>query len=402
MAEKRRGLGRGLGALIPQSTKNSGNAEAKASEKTAPKKASTPIEEPMSDGLFEMAHEAKPEKQRKSAKAESVEDKPAEAVPAQEKPVEVQRVEEKVEAPASSQNVSRETSKKKSRVDMGAALRNTTLTRRPVDFFFGEDVSTPQSASEERGGLVPVPGAQFAELNVRDIHPNRKQPRTDFDEQDMEELIHSVREIGVLQPIVVRPSRENGAEKYELVMGERRWRATQAAGLSTIPAIVRETEDGDLLRDALLENLHRSQLNPIEEAAAYQQLMEEFDTTQEQLAKRIGRSRPQISNTIRLLKLPALVQRRVAAGILSAGHARALLSLTDQAQIETLAQKIVNEGLSVRATEELVNHASGTAEVKERKTPQPQKHRERLDYIAEAFADKLDTSVKISLGARKG
>ena len=356
----------------------------------------------MSDGLFEMAHEAKPEKQRKSAKAESVEDKPAEAVPAQEKPVEVQRVEEKVEAPASSQNVSRETSKKKSRVDMGAALRNTTLTRRPVDFFFGEDVSTPQSASEERGGLVPVPGAQFAELNVRDIHPNRKQPRTDFDEQDMEELIHSVREIGVLQPIVVRPSRENGAEKYELVMGERRWRATQAAGLSTIPAIVRETEDGDLLRDALLENLHRSQLNPIEEAAAYQQLMEEFDTTQEQLAKRIGRSRPQISNTIRLLKLPALVQRRVAAGILSAGHARALLSLTDQAQIETLAQKIVNEGLSVRATEELVNHASGTAEVKERKTPQPQKHRERLDYIAEAFADKLDTSVKISLGAHKG
>ena len=402
MAEKRRGLGRGLGALIPQSTKNSGNAEAKASEKTAPKKASTPIEEPMSDGLFEMAHEAKPEKQRKSAKAESVEDKPAEAVPAQEKPVEVQRVEEKVEAPASSQNVSRETSKKKSRVDMGAALRNTTLTRRPVDFFFGEDVSTPQSASEERGGLVPVPGAQFAELNVRDIHPNRKQPRTDFDEQDMEELIHSVREIGVLQPIVVRPSRENGAEKYELVMGERRWRATQAAGLGTIPAIVRETEDGDLLRDALLENLHRSQLNPIEEAAAYQQLMEEFDTTQEQLAKRIGRSRPQISNTIRLLKLPALVQRRVAAGILSAGHARALLALTDQAQIETLAQKIVNEGLSVRATEELVNHASGTAEVKERKTPQPQKHRERLDYIAEAFADKLDTSVKISLGARKG
>ena len=407
MAEKRRGLGRGLGALIPQSTKNSGNAEAKASEKTAavktaPKKVSTPIEEPMTDGLFEMAHEAKPEKQRKSAKAESVEAKPAESAPAQEKPAPAEKAEEKVEAPASSQDVSRETSKKKSRVDMGAALRNTTLTRRPVDFFFGEDVSTPQSVSEEQSGLVPVPGAQFAELNVRDIHPNRKQPRTDFDEQDMEELIHSVREIGVLQPIVVRPSRENGAEKYELVMGERRWRATQAAGLSTIPAIVRETEDGDLLRDALLENLHRSQLNPIEEAAAYQQLMEEFDTTQEQLAKRIGRSRPQISNTIRLLKLPALVQRRVAAGILSAGHARALLALTDQAQIETLAQKVVNEGLSVRATEELVNHASGATEVRERKAPQPQKHRERLDYIAEAFADKLDTSVKISLGARKG
>ena len=407
MAEKRRGLGRGLGALIPQSTKNSGNAEAKASEntaaaKTAPKKVTAPIEEPVTDGLFEMAHEAKPEKHRKSTKAEAAEAKPADSAPTQEKPAPAEKAEDKVETPASSQDVSRETSKKKSRVDMGAALRNTTLTRRPVDFFFGEDVSTPQSVSEEQNGLVPVPGAQFAELNVRDIHPNRKQPRTDFDEQDMEELIHSVREIGVLQPIVVRPSRENGAEKYELVMGERRWRATQAAGLSTIPAIVRETEDGDLLRDALLENLHRSQLNPIEEAAAYQQLMEEFDTTQEQLAKRIGRSRPQISNTIRLLKLPALVQRRVAAGILSAGHARALLALTDQAQIETLAQKIVNEGLSVRATEELVNHASGAVEVKERKAPQPQKHRERLDYIAEAFADKLDTSVKISLGARKG
>ena len=211
-----------------------------------------------------------------------------------------------------------------------------------------------------------------------------------------------MREIGVLQPIVVRPSREHGAEKYELVMGERRWRATQAAGLSTIPAIIRETDDEDLLRDALLENLHRSQLNPIEEAAAYQQLMEEFDTTQEQLAKRIGRSRPQISNTIRLLKLPALVQRRVAAGILSAGHARALLALSDQGQIETVAQKVVNEGLSVRATEELVAATSGVEEPKVRKAPRPQKHRERLDYIAEAFADKLDTSVKISLGARKG
>ena len=407
MAEKRRGLGRGLGALIPQSTKNSGNAEAKASEKTAaaktaPKKVSTPIEEPMTDGLFEMAHEAKPEKQRKNAKAESVEAKPAGSVPAQEKPAPTEKVEEKVEAPASSQDVSRETSKKKSRVDMGAALRNTTLTRRPVDFFFGEDVPVPGASEQEQSDLVPVPGAQFAELNVRDIHPNRKQPRTDFDEQDMEELIHSVREIGVLQPIVVRPSRERGAEKYELVMGERRWRATQAAGLSTIPAIIRETGDEDLLRDALLENLHRSQLNPIEEAAAYQQLMEEFDTTQEQLAKRIGRSRPQISNTIRLLKLPALVQRRVAAGILSAGHARALLALSDQGQIETVAQKVVNEGLSVRATEELVAATSGAEEPKARKAPRPQKHRERLDYIAEAFADKLDTSVKISLGARKG
>ena len=397
MAEKRRGLGRGLGALIPQSTKNSGSAEKKVAERdvvpevSQHSKAPAPAlaDEPMSDGLFEMAHEAKPEKPHRAPKHEAPEP-PSEPVQPESNHAD------------STQDVSRETLKKKSRVDMGAALRNTTLTRRPVDFFFGEDVPVPGASEQEQSDLVPVPGAQFAELNVRDIHPNRKQPRTDFDEQDMEELIHSVREIGVLQPIVVRPSRERGAEKYELVMGERRWRATQAAGLSTIPAIIRETDDEDLLRDALLENLHRSQLNPIEEAAAYQQLMEEFDTTQEQLAKRIGRSRPQISNTIRLLKLPALVQRRVAAGILSAGHARALLALSDQGQIETVAQKVVNEGLSVRATEELVAATSGAEEPKARKAPRPQKHRERLDYIAEAFADKLDTSVKISLGARKG
>ena len=393
MAEKRRGLGRGLGALIPQSAKSSESTEKKVSGRSSEmvdtsRQAVDPAKEPISDGLFEMAHEVKLEKPRRAQKNEPLKTAPTTSEP--------------TKGGVSSQDVSRETVKKKSRVDMGAALRNTTLTRRPVDFFFGEDVSAPAVSEQSTADLVPVPGAQFTELNVRDIHPNRKQPRVDFDAQDMEELIHSVREIGVLQPIVVRASRENGPEKYELVMGERRWRATQAAGLSTIPAIIRETEDGDLLRDALLENLHRSQLNPIEEAAAYQQLMEEFGATQDQLAKRIGRSRPQISNTIRLLKLPTLVQRRVAAGVLSAGHARALLGLSNQAQMEAIAQKVVNEGLSVRATEELVNLTVGAVEPKERKAPQPQKHRERLDYIAEAFADKLDTSVKISLGARKG
>ena len=278
---------------------------------------------------------------------------------------------------------------------MGAALRNTTVTRRPVDFFFGED------SEENDTQLVTVPDAEFAEVNVKDIHPNRKQPRSEFDEQDMDELVHSIKEIGVLQPIVIRPSRESNTEKYELVMGERRWRATQRAGFETIPAIIRDTQDIDLLRDALLENLHRSQLNPIEEAAAYQQLLEEFGTTQDELAQRIGRSRPQISNMLRLLKLPALVQRRVAAGVLSSGHARALLGLRSQAEIEKIAQKIVNEGLSVRAVEELV-HASAEETSKERKAPQPQKHHERLDYIAEAFADKLDTDVRIQLGTRKG
>ena len=229
---------------------------------------------------------------------------------------------------------------------MGAALRNTTVTRRPVDFFFGED------SEENDTQLITVPDAEFAEVNVKDIHPNRKQPRSEFDEQDMDELVHSIKEIGVLQPIVIRPSRESNTEKYELVMGERRWRATQRAGFETIPAIIRDTQDIDLLRDALLENLHRSQLNPIEEAAAYQQLLEEFGTTQDELAQRIGRSRPQISNMLRLLKLPALVQRRVAAGVLSSGHARALLGLRSQAEIEKISQKIVNDGLSVRAVEE--------------------------------------------------
>ena len=193
------------------------------------------------------------------------------------------------------------------------------------------------------GDLRAVPGAAFAELAVTDIHPNRKQPRQVFDEDELAELAFSVKELGVLQPIVVRPSRDGGPEAYELVMGERRWRAVQAAGMSTIPAIVRETADDDLLRDALLENLHRAQLNPLEEAAAYQQLMEEFGATQEQLSERIGRSRPQISNTLRLLRRPALVQRRVAAGVLSSGHARALLALTDPAEMERLAQRIVAE-----------------------------------------------------------
>ena len=198
-----------------------------------------------------------------------------------------------------------------------------------------------------------MPGARFAELPVTAIRPNTWQPRTVFDEGDLDELVESIREIGVLQPIVVRPDKEHPGE-YELIMGERRWRATQAAELETIPAIVRDTDDGDMLRDALLENLHRSDLNPLEEAAAYRQLLDDFGCTHEELANRIARSRPQISNTLRLLRLPPLVQRRVAAGVLSAGHARALLGLSDGAEIERLAQRIVSEGLSVRATEEIV------------------------------------------------
>ena len=222
------------------------------------------------------------------------------------------------------------------------------------------------------------PGCRFAEIPVTDIHPNRKQPRSVFDEDDMAELVHSVREIGVLQPIVVRTSTEEGGEPYELVMGERRWRAVQAAGMETIPAIVRDTTDDDLLRDALLENLHRSQLNPLEEAAAYQQLLEDFGTTHEQLADRIGRSRPQVSNTLRLLKLPPLVQRRVAASVISAGHARALLALPDAAAMERMAQKIIAEGMSVRATEEAVTLYQGPAAPAKNNIPRPGARHERL------------------------
>ncbi|MDP9693919.1 UNVERIFIED_ORG: ParB family chromosome partitioning protein [Arthrobacter globiformis] len=265
----------------------------------------------------------------------------------------------------------------------------------------GKNVNSA-AVSDNGVDLVEVPGVRFAEIPVTDIHPNRKQPRSVFDEDDMAELVHSVREIGVLQPIVVRTSTEKGGEPYELVMGERRWRAVQAAGLATIPAIVRDTTDDDLLRDALLENLHRSQLNPLEEAAAYQQLLEDFGTTHEQLADRIGRSRPQVSNTLRLLKLPPLVQRRVAANVLSAGHARALLSLPDAASMERLAQKIVAEGMSVRATEEAVTLHREPATPAKNNIPRPGARHERLDYLASSLSDRLDTNVKISLGARKG
>lgn len=264
------------------------------------------------------------------------------------------------------------------------------------------ETSPTRKSDENIQDLAMVPGAQFAEIAVADIHPNRKQPRQVFDEDELAELAFSVKELGVLQPVVVRPSREGEGAKYELVMGERRWRAVQKAGMDAIPAIIRETSDDDLLRDALLENLHRSQLNPLEEAAAYQQLLEEFGATQDELSQRIGRSRPQISNTLRLLRLPPLVQRRVAAGVLSSGHARALLGLTDPAEIERLAQRIVAEGMSVRATEETVALSDGLKRHATKRKTASHRHDDRLNYIADAFSDRLDTSVKIQLGARKG
>ncbi len=248
--------------------------------------------------------------------------------------------------------------------------------------------------------LAPVPGARFAELPVTAIEPNAKQPRHVFDEEALDELKTSIQEVGFLQPIVVR---ELGDSRYELVMGERRWRAAQAIGRETIPAIVRETRDDAMLRDALLENIHRANLNPLEEAAAYQQLLEEFGATHEELAKRIGRSRPQISNTIRLLNLPAPVQRRVAAGVLSAGHARALLGLEDGEAQEKLALRIVAEGLSVRATEELVSLAIADGPAKKAAPARRAKvHAPALSDLAERLSDRFDTRVKVDIGRNKG
>ncbi|TFC91094.1 ParB/RepB/Spo0J family partition protein [Cryobacterium sp. TMT3-29-2] len=273
-------------------------------------------------------------------------------------------------------------------------IQDDPTQARPVDVFFPYADSVRPN---ETGGLLPVPGARLAHLNPSDIVPNHVQPRNNFDESDLAELVHSIQEVGVLQPIVVRSIVEQPG-KYELVMGERRLRATKVAGLDTIPAIIRETADVDMLRDALLENLHRAQLNPLEEASAYQQLLADFGITQEELALKIGRSRPQITNTIRLLKLPDAVQLRVAAGVLSAGHARAILSVGDQAGMLKLADKIVDEDLSVRAAEAAASTQPRVAPVR----PTGGRRQGHLDEIAEHLGDRLDTRVKIHLGARKG
>jgi ParB family chromosome partitioning protein len=265
---------------------------------------------------------------------------------------------------------------------------------RPVDVFFPHGVV---DEVEEEVELLDVPGARLAHLDPADIIPNAHQPRTVFDASDLAELVHSIREIGVLQPIVVRPLADQPG-KYELVMGERRLRATKEAGLSTIPAVVRETADADMLRDALLENLHRAQLNPLEEASAYQQLLADFGITQDELASRIGRSRPQITNTLRLLKLPEPVQVRVAAGVLSAGHARAILSVADHDAMLKLADKIVNEDLSVRAAEAVATSTPRTQGTK----PAAGKYRGHLDEVAGRLGDRLNTTVKIKLTSRKG
>lgn len=267
-------------------------------------------------------------------------------------------------------------------------------TQRPVDVFF------PATAND-RQGLLAVPGARLANLSPDDIAPNGQQPRVEFRQEELDELVVSIREIGVLQPIVVRPiPGATQSPHFELIMGERRLRATKQLGLASIPAVIKNTADEDMLRDALLENLHRANLNALEEASAYQQLLADFGITQDELATRIGRSRPQITNTLRLLKLPASVQKRVAAGVLSAGHARAILAAGDGDAMERLAEKIVNEDLSVRAAEA----AAGQLSLRAPKTPKPAagKRQGQLDEVAERLGDRLNTRVKVTLGASKG
>jgi ParB family chromosome partitioning protein len=267
-------------------------------------------------------------------------------------------------------------------------------TGRPVDVFF-------PTTSTDKQGLISVPGARLANLNPADIVPNAVQPRTEFRDEELAELVVSIREIGVLQPIVVRPlsGAVEGGPQYELIMGERRLRATKQLGLTSIPAVIKNTADEDMLRDALLENLHRANLNPLEEASAYQQLLQDFGITQEQLGDRIGRSRPQITNTLRLLRLPESIQRQVASGVLSAGHARAILSVVEPEAMQRLAAKIVNEELSVRAAEAAAAQGSNKAKAAK---PAAGRRQGQLDEIAEGLADRLNTRVKVNLGASKG
>ena len=394
-ARKHTGLGRGLGALIPQ-----------ASEQTpqnAPSAPSRPLDVffPEGSSAGKRGGSAKDLLQPKRGTASSKKKRPS--MPS-------------VEAAGGRRGSG-------SRSALGGGINGSDSRQKAArvpakgssvekaDMREEQNVSRETSVDHE---LLPVPGASFAEIAIDQIVPNTKQPREVFDEDDLKELSASIKEVGVLQPVVVRSIPAKGrseklteflAEKpearYELIMGERRLRASELAGETTIPAIIRETDDGDLLRDALLENLHRAQLNPLEEASAYQQLMADFGATQEELAKRIARSRPQIANTLRLLKLPPSVQKKVAAQVITAGHARALLSLSTPDEMERLAERIVAEGLSVRTTEEIVRLGKAKA------TPRPRARQQRPlsqlgESVVSALSDAYDTRVTITEGRKKG
>lgn len=432
MAQKKRGLGRGLQALIPEAQTEIPSrrptdvffpeSRSSARSKTTADEASDAASRHAAEIASTLLAPSKRTRGRRSSP-------PATAT----KPSAAAAKPKSGRARSGSESTGRSegtrTGRRRSRVS-----RETLMAEAPELALIGlgdrpEDQTTPSAdRSESRGaledgtagargggkkkgssddaGLVPVPGATFAELPVEIIVPNPRQPRQVFDEDDITELAASIKEVGLLQPIVVRrvDDEEGRAESYELVMGERRLRAAKEAGLKTIPAVVRYTEDQDLLRDALLENLHRVQLNPLEEAAAYQQLLDDFSCTHAELSKRIARSRSQISNTLRLMKLPPLVQRRLAAGVLSAGHARALLGLPDAAAMERLAQRIVAEGLSVRVTEELVAlHDEPQAQDAPRRTAGSRTRRSApLPALSTRLSDAFDTRVKVTRGSKKG
>ncbi|MBM7824449.1 ParB family chromosome partitioning protein [Arcanobacterium pluranimalium] len=413
MAEKRRGLGRGIGALIPESQTENRYSPIDVffnnpHEDKKPNAISDVSRETLASDTAGNSRKSKnaTEKTERSKSVRTRGDSDAAGSFVATKSATMPDIEQagphgkggnSQPVAKSKKSVSR---KKESTAKDATRSKSDNITENSVRVNMNGDVS--RETSEE---LLPVPGATFGEIPVEQIVPNTKQPRQVFDEEDLQELADSIKEVGVLQPIVVRPLvapiSEYPDARYELIMGERRWRASQLAGNKVVPAVVRRTEDGDLLRDALLENLHRAQLNALEEAAAYQQLLDDFGCTQEELSRRIARSRPQISNTLRLLKLPPLVQRRVAAGVISAGHARALLGLPDPAAMERVAQKIVAEGLSVRAVEELVAMGDDTQPKIKRATGARAQVPELAD-IAAQLGDTFDTRVKITMGQRKG
>lgn len=403
---KRRGLGSGLGALIPPEQAENTESPIDIFFGTAKKKDSGSPE-----AAGSRQHE---DHQQDGANPLDLGYGPAGENVSRETLGGSQRTASKLSAAAPKKKVSG----KKSEVINGAVEAKSVVAE-SQDLATAQAVGTVEGVETAGAGaearnvsretsdddLVAVPGATYGEIDVSVIIPNRAQPRTNFDDDDLEELSQSIKEVGVLQPIVIRPLRkpveDHPEARYELIMGERRWRATQRAGLTHIPAIIRRTSDEDLLRDALLENLHRADLNPLEEAAAYQQLLEDFQCTQDELAKRIARSRPQITNTLRLLKLPALVQRRVAAGVLSSGHARALLGLADAGAMERLAQRIVAEGLSVRAVEEIVALGDESTQASVRRV-RVKRYENELSSVATQLGDRLNTRVKVDMGRTKG
>ena len=408
---KKRGLGRGIGALIP-SSEPAGSEKSEAPEAQSPESSATSTEPPSP-----------------SKKDSDASPAPTEAEVAQSASAGTRGVDMFFSSDDSSTAEARERRKaadleladswardarskrrggKKPAAKTAASRAGAEKPAEKVDKTRASQPSGPAPAAEApanaaaQAGLVPVPGAEFVEVPIAEIRENPRNPRTVFDDDELDELAYSLREVGVLQPIVVRPVTDSvDGESFEIVMGERRWRAAKRAGLDSIPAIVRSTADDDLLRDALLENLHRSQLNPLEEAAAYGQLLEDFNCTQDELADRIGRSRPQISNTLRLLRLPPLVQRRLQSGALSAGHARALLGLDDVQLQEELAQRIVSEGLSVRAVERLIANGveSSTAT---RAVPRRSSYNPRVVSLTSQLSTKLEAPVRIDVGKRKG